>query len=178
MRSACQIRPNQVIIALRNLIRQGYNTFHPVFETKRLYRGKLTVVKEPLFPGYVFIELLSNQRWVPINSTSGVRRLLIWQPEDSEYLAPARIPDEFVCGLQSCCHYCEDHDDKTVWRLVPRTRVCIIAGPFAGHEGAIVNWSGADRCRLVTWLLNRDTIVEVSAGDIAAVATAARAPQA
>jgi hypothetical protein len=52
------------------------------------------------------------------------------------------------------------------------------AGPFAEHEGAIVNWSGADRCRLVTWLLNRDTIVEVSAGDSAAVATAARAPQA
>jgi transcription antitermination factor NusG len=66
-----------------------------------LYRGKLTVVKEPLFPGYVFIELLSNQRCVPINSTSGVRRLLTWQPEDSEYLAPARVPDEFVCGCKA-----------------------------------------------------------------------------
>jgi transcriptional antiterminator RfaH len=155
-------------IALRNLIRQDFTVFNPTFEVKKLFRRKLTVVREALFPGYLFVELLPDAHWSPINSTHGVTRLLTYQPADSEYLVPCSIPEALVCGLRGCCNYLVE-DAKPVWRLASGTKVKILSGPFAGFGGEIASWSGADRCRLIVWLLNRETTVTVRDADITAV---------
>jgi hypothetical protein len=47
--------------------------------------------------------------------------------------------------------------------------VRLVTGPFAGRVGLITEWSGADRVKLIVWLLNRDIAVTVSAADIAVV---------
>jgi transcriptional antiterminator RfaH len=70
MWSVAQLRPNQTHIATRNLKRQRYNSFNPCFETRKLYRNKLVIVHEPVFPGYLFVEIVDGQRWVPIDSTN------------------------------------------------------------------------------------------------------------
>ena len=48
--------------------------------------------------------------------------------------------------------------------------VKIERGPFAQMTGTIASWSGADRVRLLVWMLGRETVVEVRGADISAVA--------
>ena len=103
MWSVAQTKPGQLDLALVNLARQGYGTFKPSFEKRKLdRRRKPIVVTEPLFLIYVFVELLDDQRWTPINSTFGINRLLTRQATDSEYLEPAVIADSFSSNLMSC----------------------------------------------------------------------------
>ena len=76
MWSACRTKPGQTDLAIANLLRQGYSTFNPSFETRKLdRRRKLITVNEPLFLNYLFIELLDGHRWSPINSTCDVNKL-------------------------------------------------------------------------------------------------------
>jgi transcriptional antiterminator RfaH len=72
MWSAAQVKPNQVHIAVRNLVRQNFNVVHPVFQTEKIYRHRKVTVQESLFTGYVFIELAIGQIWSCINSTYGL----------------------------------------------------------------------------------------------------------
>jgi transcriptional antiterminator RfaH len=166
--AAAQVHPNQSHIAIRNLARQGFNAFHPTFEARRRQRNKLVMVQQPLFPGYLFIEILPEQRWAAIASTWGINRLLTRQSTRSEYHEPCVVPEAFICDLRGCCNY-HVADRKPVWRLALGTRVTIRSGPFAGFEGTIASWSGADRCRLIVWLLNREVQIEVHSGDVTAV---------
>ena len=71
-------------------------------ETELDRRRKLVVVDEPLFPGYIFIEILQDQRWVPIRSTYGINKLLTRTAAGSEYLEPAVIADSFINDLKQC----------------------------------------------------------------------------
>jgi transcriptional antiterminator RfaH len=166
---AAIVRPNQTHIALSNLKRQSYNSFSPIYETKKLLGSRLVRVNELLFPGYVFVELADGQRWPPINSTWGIQRLITHQSDNDEYQAPSIVPDSFIERLMSCS-YCEtDTKGNQEWRLLPGTKVRITQGPFQAFEGVVTSWSGADRCRMLVWLLNRNTEVEVYAGDLAVV---------
>ena len=68
MWGVCSIKPHHTDLAITNLARQGYGTFNPSFEKRKLdRRRKLITVSEPLFINYLFIELLDGQRWPPIN---------------------------------------------------------------------------------------------------------------
>src|SRR6478609_1175175 len=116
MWGVCSTKPRQIELAITNLSRQGYGTFNPSFEKRKLdRRRKPIVVTEPLFTNYLFVELLDGQRWTPINSTFGINRLLTRQATDSEYLEPAIIADSFISNLMSC----STRNEQQEWRLDP-----------------------------------------------------------
>jgi transcriptional antiterminator RfaH len=165
MWSVAQTKPGQLDLALTNLARQGYGTFNPAIEKKRLnHRRKLVTVNEPLFPSYIFVEIMQDQRWVPIRSTYGINKLLIWQVTGSEYLEPASIADTFIAGLQNCSTV----NDKQEWMIPVGTTVRIAHGPFAQMIGTLASWSSSERCRLLVWMLGRETTVEVHGADVVA----------
>ena len=165
MWTVAQVKPKQVERAIVNLERQHFTVFNPVFTVKRVVRNRVVQVLEPVFPSYVFIELADDQRWVPINSTFGVKRLLTRQADGSEYREPAVIGDAFIAGLQRCSR----HDDKDGWRLEPGTAIRILHGPLAGRT-AIVTWSSTKRVRFLLNLLNRDLEVEIAVDQVVPVA--------
>ena len=82
------VRPNSVEIALRNLLRQGFEVFYPrEFETRRKGTKFVDVVR-PVFPGYLFVSLAVDGSDVrKVNSTYGVARLVSFGG------APARVPN-------------------------------------------------------------------------------------
>ena len=162
MWTVAQVKPKQLERAIINLERQHFTVFNPVFTVKRIVRNRVVQMPEPVFPSYVFIELTDGQRWVPINSTFGVKRLLTRQPDESEYREPAVIADAFIAGLQRC----SCHDDKEGWRLEPGTAVRILRGPLVGRT-AIVTWSSSERVRFLLNLLNRDLEVEIAIEHVA-----------
>ena len=72
-------KPRQEQRALLNLEQQGYECYLPLHAAEKLQRGKLSVVEEPLFPRYLFIQLDTSQTgksWGPIRSTKGVSHLV------------------------------------------------------------------------------------------------------
>src|SRR3546814_1166550 len=68
-----------------NLERQGFRTYLPRYRRERRHARRRDVVKAPLFPGYIFIELdLEQSPWRSINGTFGVTRLVCHADTRSE----------------------------------------------------------------------------------------------
>lgn len=142
----------------------SFGTFYPTFRKRKLRRGRTQSIEVPVFSGYIFIAL-NGLRWVPINSTYGVKKLLVRKAPHSEYNKPSEIVELFVRQLMQCSR----KNDKHSWELSIGTEVTILRGPFAGRS-AIVSWSSADRCRLLIWMLGRDDVqITVATSDVIAV---------
>ena len=72
-----QFKPNSHKIAIRNLERQGFETFLPMHEVTRRTVVKFETVIRPLFAGYMFVACDPEQApWRQINSTYGISRML------------------------------------------------------------------------------------------------------
>jgi transcriptional antiterminator RfaH len=72
-----QCKPRQEVRAAENLRNQSYNCYLPMQQLERLRHGKTIMVCEPLFPGYLFIQLGDlSASWAPVRSTRGVLRLV------------------------------------------------------------------------------------------------------
>ena len=72
-----QFKPNSHRLAVRNLQRQGFETFLPLQEITRHKASRFTVDLRPLFPGYMVVGVqLDAAPWRAINSTIGVSRLV------------------------------------------------------------------------------------------------------
>lgn len=72
-----QCKPRQEARAAENLRNQSYTCYLPMQQAERLRHGKTVMVCEPLFPGYLFIQLGElTTSWAPIRSTRGVLRLV------------------------------------------------------------------------------------------------------
>jgi hypothetical protein len=84
--SVCNVHAHQEPRAVANLVRQSFEAFFPFWVEKRGKYRKPTAV--PAFPGYVFVKLNENTYWSPINSTFGVRRLMTYLEEGSDYRTP------------------------------------------------------------------------------------------
>jgi len=159
------LKPGQIQIALKNLERQNFHWFHPVFAVKRLVRGKPVTIFEPVFSGYLFIELVNGQRWMPINNTFGIARCLTKSTPNVEgYNEPAVIPDAFIKSLKQVTTR-----EDGAYRLQPGTRVKILKGALISHEAIFVAMSGQDRCKLLVDLMQRRVKVEISTFDVEVV---------
>ena len=114
-------------MALDHLERQGFECFLPLILAEKLRRGALQVVREPLFPRYLFIRLgtgLESQSWSPIRSTTGVSRLVSFGQ------VPAKIDDELVGELRA-----QSEASEVVLRhFEPGEQVVVTDGPFVGVE--------------------------------------------
>ena len=70
-------RPRQESIARDHLARQGYRVLLPEISLKKRCQSRWVQVVEPLFPGYLFVQLAFGQDdAAPIRSTRGCRDLV------------------------------------------------------------------------------------------------------
>jgi transcription antitermination factor NusG len=76
-RFAVVAKPRQEQVAKVNLKRQGYHAVLPLIEARKRRENKWTTVTEPLFSGYLFVQLvLGKDNLAPIRSTLGCRDLV------------------------------------------------------------------------------------------------------
>lgn len=69
-----QSKPGQAERAAQKFQNQGFEVFCPTIKVERVRSGKRIEKIEPMFPGYVFIELSElTSNWRPIRSTAGWR---------------------------------------------------------------------------------------------------------
>ena len=90
-----QIKPNSYDLAIRNLERQGFETFMPKIKVTKKKENKFIDIEAFLFPGYAFIGVdLQDTYWTKINSTYGVSKLLGFNNKPSE------VPLDFMVALK------------------------------------------------------------------------------
>ena len=139
--------------AQANLEKQRYRVFCPRICLKKRQRGKWQEVVEPLFPGYVFVELLlGRDDPAPIRSTIGCIGLIRSGSE------PSIVPKIVMSGLLALGSKPKKLD--SVFESGEKVR--FEAGPFRGLHGVYQMANGRDRVKVLISLLGRDNLVLTS----------------
>ena len=148
-------KPNAEQAAKMNLARQGFAPYLPQIKTTRRHARRVEIVKRPLFPGYIFVELDAGQaRWRSINGTYGVRHILINAGR------PQAVPDELVEALVA------REQDTSGGILVKGDTVEVYGGPFDAQIGEVLSMDDANRVRLLLNLMGGQVISTLAAEQV------------
>ena len=147
-------KPNQELKAIKNLQNQNFDIFCPYFEKEIGTTFKPSVVKEFLFPSYIFVKLnLENYNWLKIKYTLGVKKFL------SMGSIPSQIEKNFVENLKSFSNH-EGRINSNFLFFRPNEKVIVTKGPFRNIFGEIVSNVGKNRIRvLLDFVTNKKTLV-------------------
>jgi transcriptional antiterminator RfaH len=115
-----QCKPNQQKRAQEHLINQDFVTYAPEMRAERIIRRQRIVRVEPVFPGYLFIQLNPDSNWRALHATRGVSRLVSFNG------SPHVVSDDLVLGLQQ--QYSTDLAPKALFKA--GERVVITEGCF------------------------------------------------
>jgi transcriptional antiterminator RfaH len=119
----------------------------PCYRSVRKYRGKKIVFKKPLFPGYVFLQLLPEQRRT-IYQSDHVANLLVVH-DQAQFIGQL---GEILQALET------DLEIHLAPEIGTGTRVKVKSGPLRGMEGWV-----EQRYGMTTVLLRLDFIGQAAA---------------
>jgi transcriptional antiterminator RfaH len=148
-----QVKPRQELRALENLERQKGECYCPQIQVEKLSRGKRIKVKDPLFPGYIFINAQPEQNgltYTSIRSSRGVSKIVGFGVE------PIKIPGTLIEEIKL-----REHDDLTCINAEdlpqPGDQVDILDGPFKGLQAVYSHTDGQQRSIVLINLLHQQT---------------------
>ncbi len=154
-----QLKPNCGGIAERNLARQGFATFSPLERITQRNGKRLTAVKRPYFPGYLFVGIeAASAPWRAIHSTQGVARLVQFGSE------PTPAPNGLVSELQQACD--TEGCIAIHERLVGGDDVRIAAGPFTDFIGQVERLAPNERAWVLLDIMGKATRVSLGRSDL------------
>lgn len=144
-----QCKPRECERALVHLGNQGYEAFLPTLTREVVRRGRRDVVREPLFPHYLFVRLSDvSDNWGPIRSTRGVTGLVRFGE------LPLPVPDSVVEALhQREVEVTGVPKIQTLFQ--PGDHVRIVEGPLAGLDAILSARDGTERVVLLIRLLHQ-----------------------
>jgi transcriptional antiterminator RfaH len=153
-------KPRQEALALTHLVRQGYESYLPLFAAEKLVRRKPTVVQEPMFARYLFVRLDTSgqgQSWSPIRSTVGVSELVCFGSR------PARVDAALIATLRER-EMAQQADPDALFAAGESVR--ITEGAFAGLE-AIYQMNDAEgRAMVLLDLLSKPVAMTIDAASL------------
>jgi transcriptional antiterminator RfaH len=152
--SVAQTESQREHIAAQFLQRDEFEIYLP----KILIRHGVRERVAPLFPGYLFVEII--ERWWSVRWTAGVVRLLMVDDH------PARVPSAMMDAIRK-----REGRDGLVRLPKPRGLICgdavrIVRGNFEGRLGVYQGQSGAQRSRILLDLLGREVTTVILTGDV------------
>lgn len=146
-----QCKPRQERRAEENLRNQFFSCYCPHHTVEKIRQGKRVVIQQPLFPGYLFINLCSlKESWHSIRSTRGVLRLVTFANE------PLPVPDVVIKDLQ-------DRLSRVGSKPLFATGapVTLVEGPFKDLNAVFCKADGEERAIVLLDLLNRQQQLSV-----------------
>lgn len=151
-------RPNQESIARDHLTRQGYRVLMPEIRMKKRRQSRWVAVVEPLFPGYLFLQIAFGQdNTAPIRSTRGCRDLVRF----GEHHPP--IPEEVLEALMG--QAASVTEGGPLFAIGETVR--LESGPFAGLTAVFDMPKGNDRAQVLIEMLGSVQQVLVDADQLA-----------
>jgi transcriptional antiterminator RfaH len=158
-----QTRPHVELKASQHLQRQGFATYLPRYLKHRRHARRADRIAAPLFPGYVFVSIdLGTQRWLSIDSTFGVSRLI-------------RAGDRPVPVLQSIIDTLKCREDASGLvalerrpKFSPGDKIRMVGGAFCDCLGLYEDMGSRERVAILLDLLGRKVRAFVDADFIEA----------
>ncbi|MDC3346155.1 UpxY family transcription antiterminator [Schleiferiaceae bacterium] len=109
----------------------GYTVYCPSQKVVRKWSDRTKLVEEPLFKGYVFIQIEDHNR-DEVFTYPGTVRYLFWLRR------PAVVREEEIATIQKWLgHY--DHEWLKVTDITPGSYVRITSGKFMNEEGILLD---------------------------------------
>lgn len=149
---AIQHKPGQGERALDNLQYQDVRCFYPKIAVEKIQAGKCSRRLEPLFPGYLFINI--DQRdplWAKLRSTRGVLRLVSFANK------PATIDDDVIDHIRHSLDTVTEHGG-----IKPGDTLQLQNGPFSGLDAVFQAYDGQERAIVLISFMQRMQRVKVS----------------
>ncbi len=160
---AVQAKSHSEARALHHLTQKIIPAFLPLIEVIRRYRARRVARLEPLFPGYLFVQLegmdCNPGPWNAVRWTPGVKSIL--GAEGS----PMPVPDAVIDAIKTRVK--ELGFVRPGPPFEPNTRVLIRRGPLAGFEAVFERLlSSSGRVLVLMDLLGQQRRVQVDAVDL------------
>lgn len=153
-------KPKQELRAQEHLERQGGVAFVPMFANERIIRGQRVVRQEPLFPGYLFLQVDSDNALLSkVRSTLGVRQILTFAGQLMT-IAPSLIAD-----LQQRSTDTEIHTPES---FNAGQSVTLKHGPFQHYQALFKEYDGAERGIILLSLLGQQNELVIQLADLRA----------
>ena len=148
-------KPKHEHIAAAKLERQfGLEIFLPRLRLEKFTRRGVVRQVDPLFPCYLFVRCVIEDRLADVQSTSGVSKILRF----GNRIPP--VSDAAIKELQ--CHFGMDDTLVVENHLTPGDAVTVSEGVFAGLDALVLkNLPGRKRVQILLEVLGRPTPVEV-----------------
>ena len=148
-----QFKPNSYYQAIKNLNRQGFETFLPFYENTSRKASRFINTTRPLFPGYMFVEFdRTKVEWHKINNTYGVSRLVTFNS------ILKSIPTEVVNNLIARCDFAGELLPEK--KLKDGDKVKVLSGPLASFIATVETYETDQRIWILLNLMNRKTRVQ------------------
>jgi transcriptional antiterminator RfaH len=158
---AVHTKSRQEFAAREHLERQAFQTHLPLVRVPRHRRGRWQSLAEPLFPGYLFVELnLQSQNTAPIRSTRGVVGLVRFGHKLNPM--PSGLIEELIRSQPDSE---SPIDPEALFK--PGDTVSILDGPFAGLRAVFEAQSTQERVCVLLDLLGKSNRVSLSTHQIA-----------
>ena len=146
--------------ARAHLENQGVECYYPEIEQEKIVRGKRQIVREPMFPSYVFIrfDYEEGPSFTTIRSTRGV----------VDFIRQGRYPQEVHHELVSELKLIEESHEEPKTDFLPEKgqSVNIKEGQFSGVEALYHEADGEKRSILLIKLINQTVPVSIDNKDI------------
>lgn len=137
-----QIKPHSYDLAIRNLERQGFETYLPKMKTTIKKEKKFINKYVPVFPGYIFVGVDPlNSKWAKINSTYGVIKVLFFNQKASH------ISNNIILALKN--RYETKINQKSNENLKVGDAIKFNSGPFVDLIARVEALDKQDRIFLI-----------------------------
>ena len=148
-----QFKPNSHQQAVKNLNRQGFETFLPFNDNTSRKASRFVTSTKPLFPGYMFISFdKTDPKWHKINNTYGVFRLITFNS------ILKSIPTEFIDNLMK--RYDVSGKLLPIKKLKKGDQVTVLKGPFADFIAIVEKYEADQRIWILMDLMGRKTKIQ------------------
>jgi transcriptional antiterminator RfaH len=153
---AVQHKPAQGDRAVLHLQNQDIVCFFPKITVEKIKAGKRTKKLEPLFHGYLFVNLeQTDPMWAKLRSTRGIIRVVSFANK------PAAIQDEVIEHIREGLHTVDEQGG-----IKPGQAVHLEEGPFRGISAIFQAYDGEERAIVLISFMQKQQAVSVPVSGI------------
>jgi transcription antitermination factor NusG len=139
---------------------RGVEHFLPQYESVRRWKDRRVRLRLPLFPGYLFVHMVAQER-LRVLQVPGVVRLVGFNG------SPAPMPEEDLEKVREFLGQGLRAEPHPYLQAGRRARV--VRGPLSGMEGIILRRKNRSRLVLSFDLIQRSMAIEIDEADLAAM---------
>ena len=148
---ALQHKPAQGDRALQHLQNQDIACFYPKISVEKIKGGKRSKKLEPLFPGYLFVNLeQTDPMWSKLRSTRGVLRIVGFASK------PAPISDAVIQHIKESLDSVAEQGG-----IKPGQAVQLSEGPFEGINAIFQAYDGEERAIVLVNFMQKQQSIRV-----------------